>query len=306
MRITVLGTGGVGGYFGARLAAAGHDVRFIARGAQLAALRAGGLRVHSPLGDLHLPQVQAGDDPAAFGKADVVLCCVKLWDIEAAARALLPVLGADTAVISLQNGVVKDDLLRAVLGAPAVVPGVAYISATIAEPGLIAHTGVMAKIAFGELDGSESPRLQRLRDACVAAGIGAVLSADIRRALWEKFVFLSSFSAATAAARVPLGVLRSQPAPRALLLALLEEAAAVARAEGVDLPPDFAPRQLAFMDTLPEGLRASMAHDLARGNRLEVQWLSGDVVARGTRQGVPTPKHAALAAVLGVHAGGRG
>jgi 2-dehydropantoate 2-reductase len=304
MRITIMGAGAVGAYFGGRLAQAGEDVRFIARGAHLAALQADGLRLASPLGDLHLPHVQASADPTEFGPCDIVIFGVKLWDTEAAARQLLPVMTPQTAVISMQNGVVKDDLLAGVLGAAAVVPGVAYISATIEAPGTIRQVGNMAKLAFGESDGSISDRLQQMAQACTAAGVDHGLSRDIRRVVWEKFVFLSSFSAATAAARLPIGPLRTDPASRAVLLALLEEATAVARAEGVVLPSDFAAGRLAVMDTLPEGMRASMAHDLERGHRLEVPWLSADVAARGKRLGVATPTHAALAGVLAPHAGG--
>ena len=306
MRITIMGTGGVGGYFGGRLAQAGVDVRFIARGAHLAALQSEGLRLISPQGDLHLPKVQASADPATFGPCDVVMFGVKLWDTETAARALLPVVSAETAVISFQNGVVKEEMLRSVLGKAPVVPGVAYVSATIDAPGVIRHVGTLAKLAFGESDGSVSPRLQALAEVCTAAGVDHVLSTDIQRALWEKFVFLSSVSAATAAARLPVGRLRADPSARAVLLALFEEAAAVARAEGVALPADFAQKRLGIVDSLPEGMKASMAHDLERGNRLEVPWLSADVVARGLRLGVPTPTHAALAGVLAPHAqGGR-
>lgn len=306
MRITIMGTGGVGGYFGGRLAQAGVDVRFIARGAHLAALRADGLRLLSPAGDLHLPKVQASADPAHFGPTDVVMFGVKLWDTQSAAQALLPAMGDSTAVISFQNGVVKEELLRSVLGAGPVVPGVAYISATIDSPGVIRHVGTLAKLAFGESDGSVSPRLQALSDACTAADVDHVLSTNIQRALWEKFVFLSSLSAATAAARLPVGRLRAEPSARAVLLALMEEAAEVARAEGVHLPPDFAAKRLDVIDTLPDGMKASMAHDLERGNRLELPWLSADVVARGARLGVPTPTHAALAGVLAPYAGGSG
>ena len=201
MRIAVMGTGGVGGYFGARLAASGCDVSFIARGAQLAALKLNGLKVSSGGGDLHLPSVRATDDPREVGPVDLVLFGVKLWDTAAAAEAIKPLIGEDTAVVSFQNGVVKDDILRQVLGQRSVIGGVCYIAATIAEPGLIRHSGTMQKLVFGEYDGSVSERVTRLRDACVKAGIDQDLSTNIRQAVWQKFVFLVGLSGTTATTR---------------------------------------------------------------------------------------------------------
>ena len=304
MRITIMGTGGVGGYFGARLAHAGADVSFVARGRQLQALREHGLRIESPRGDLHLPQVHATDDPSTLGTADLVLFGVKLWDTEAAAAQIRPIVGAHTAVVSLQNSVVKDDLLRAVLGDAAVVGGACYIAATIAEPGLIRHTGTMQKIAVGEFDGQRSERLERFAAACTAAGIDHEISADIQRTIWEKFVFLVALSGVTTTARVPIGRIRSEPRTRAFWRDVMLEVAAVARAEGVPLAEDFVDKRIAFADTLPETMTSSMHHDLDRGNRLEVPWLAGDVAARGLRLGVPTPCNRAIADLLAVHAMG--
>ena len=304
MRITIMGTGGVGGYFGARLAHAGADVNFVARGRQLQALREHGLRIESPLGDLHLPQVHATDDPSTLGTADLVLFGVKLWDTEAAAAQIRPIVGAHTAVVSLQNSVVKDDLLRAVLGDAAVVGGACYIAATIAEPGLIRHTGTMQKIAVGEFDGQRSERLERFAAACTAAGIDHEISADIQRTIWEKFVFLVALSGVTTTARVPIGRIRNEPRTRAFWRDVMLEVAAVARAEGVPLAEDFVDKRIAFADTLPETMTSSMHHDLDRGNRLEVPWLAGDVAARGLRLGVPTPCNRAIADLLAVHAMG--
>ena len=305
MRILVMGSGGVGGYFGGRLAQAGHDVTFIARGAHLAALRAQGLRVQSPLGDLHLPQVRASDDPAAGGTPDIVIFGVKLWDTAAAARALQPLLAPDSAVLSFQNGVVKDDMLREALGARHVAGGVAYIAASIGEPGLIRHVGTMARLVFGEHDGHASERLARFAMACAEAGITHELSHHIRQALWEKFVFLASVSATTTLARLPLGPIRDHPRSRTFLHDLLEEAVQVARAEGVALPPEYAESRLAFADGLPATMTSSMHHDLERGNRLELPWLSGDVVARGRRLGIATPCNRAVVDMLSLHADGR-
>ena len=302
MRIVIMGTGGVGGYFGARLAHAGADVSFVARGRQLQALREGGLRVESTLGNLHLPQVQATDDPATLGSADLVLFGVKLWDTEAAAAQIRPLIGPQTAVVSLQNSVVKDDILRGVLGDAAVAGGACYIAATIAEPGLIRHTGTMQKIAVGEFDGQPSARLQRFGQACQAAGIAHEISANIRQTIWEKFVFLVGLSGVTSAARVSLGPILAQPRTRAFLRDVMLEVAAVARAEGVSIAADFVDQRIAFADTLPAAMTSSMHHDLERGNRLELPWLAGDVVARGLRLGVPTPCNRAINDLLAVHA----
>lgn len=305
MHITIMGTGGIGGYFGARLANAGCDVTFVARGAQLAALREHGLRIESPLGNLHLPKVQATDDPASIGTTELVLFGVKLWDTAAAAEAIKPLIGEHTAVVSFQNGVVKDDILSQVLGQRSVIGGVCYIAATIAEPGLIRHSGAMQKLVFGEYDGGVSERVQSLRDACVKAGIDQELSTDIRQTVWQKFVFLVGLSGATATTRTPIGVIRRNERARAFLRDTMDEVVQVARAEGVPLAVDFADDRLAFCDQLPATMTSSMHNDLERGGRLEVAWLSGDVVARGQRLGIPTPCNRAIFDILSVHSEGQ-
>lgn len=304
MRIAIMGTGGVGGYFGARLAASGCDVSFIARGSHLAALRAEGLRVTSPHGDLHLRQVQATDDPASIGPVDIVIFGVKLWDTQAAAQATLPLVGPRTAVISFQNGVVKDDILKAALGAPAVVGGVCYIAATIAAPGVIAHTGAMHKLIFGEYTGDRSERLRHFQAACAKAGFDAEISDDIRKTIWQKFVFLVGLSASTATTRSPIGKIRAHPASRRLLADLMQEVVAVGIAEGVPLAPDFVDDRMRFADQLPEAMTSSMHTDLERGNRLEVAWLSGDVSRRGAALDVPTPVNTTVHHILALHAEG--
>lgn len=304
MRIAIMGSGGVGGYFGARLAQAGEDVCFVARGAHLAAMREHGLRVESARGDTHLARPNVTDDPAGLGTADVVLVGVKLWDTEAAARAIAPLVGPDTAVVSFQNGVQKDEILREVLGEAPVMGGVAYIAATIDRPGVIAHTGTMQRLVFGEYDGSRSPRAEALLAACERAGIDAELSTDIRRELWQKFVFLVAFSGTTSVIRRPIGPIRAHPQTRALFLDAMDEAIAVGRAEGVDLPADFAENRLTFADSLPAEMTSSMHHDLERGNRLELPWLSGDVVRRGKVAGIPTPVNRVISDVLTLYAQG--
>ena len=305
MKIAVMGSGGVGGYFGGRLAHAGCDVAFIARGAHLAALRERGLEIRSALGDIALPRVRASDDPRTLGPVDLVLFSVKLWDSETAARALAPLLGPHTGIVSLQNGVQKDDLLRRVCGEPAVMGGVAYIGARIAHPGVIEHTGTLQRLVFGEYDGLRSARAEALLEACRRAGIDAELSGDIRREIWEKFVFLVGLSATTATMRVPIGRVRGHPQARAFLFEVMQEVVAVGRAHGVALAEDYAATRLAFCDDLPADMTSSMYHDLERGNPLELAWLSGGVVELGAAFGVPTPTNRAVRDILALHARGR-
>jgi 2-dehydropantoate 2-reductase len=305
MKIAIMGSGGVGGYFGARLAQGGCDVYFIARGAHLAAMREHGLVVESGLGEVHIPQVKVTDDPRTLPAVDLVLFSVKLWDTEAAARSIKSLFGADTGIVSFQNGVQKDDLLRGVFGEKAVMGGVGYIATTIGRPGVIKHTGTLQRLVFGEYDGHRSPRAEALLDACRKGGIDAELSTDIRRQIWEKFVFLVGLSGTTTTMRVPIGAVRAHPRTRAFLLDLMREAVAVGRAQGVALDEDYAEKRLAFCDGLPEDMTSSMHHDLERGNPLEVQWLSGGVVQLGEKAGVPTPANRAVWDILALHAAGR-
>lgn len=305
MKIAVMGSGGVGGYFGARLAEAGCEVGFVARGAHLDAMRREGLRVESALGAAHLVNPRVTDDPSTLGKVDLVVFAVKLWDTEAAAERIRPLIGPETAVVSLQNGVQKDDVLRKVLGPEPVMGGVCYIAAVIERPGVIRHTGTMQRLVFGEYDGRRSPRSEAFLEACRRARIDVELSSDVRRAIWEKFVFLVAMSGATAATRMPIGRVRSHPMTRAFLLDLMRETIAVGRAYGVDIDPSFADERLSFFDTLPADTTASMHHDLERGNRLELMWLAGGVVALGEAAGVPTPLNRAVRDVLVLHADGK-
>jgi 2-dehydropantoate 2-reductase len=305
MRIVVMGTGGVGGYFGARLAQGGSDVVFIARGAHLAALREHGLTVESKLGDVTLPKVQATDDPSTVESVDVVLISVKLWDTEAACRAISPIVGPATSVLSLQNGVQKDDVLRPILGSEPLLGAVSYISSTIARPGVISHTGTVQKLVFGEYDGRRSARAEALLEACRRGGIDVELSADIRKSIWEKFVFLVGLSAVTTAVRSSIGPILTNPRTRRFLLDVMREVVAVGRAAGVPLSAEYAENHLAFYDSLPAEMVASMYHDLERGNRLEVDWLSGGVVELGQAVGVATPLNRAVRDILALHANGK-
>jgi len=299
-----MGAGALGGYFGARLAAAGNDVAFIARGVHLAAIRRDGLRVTSARGDLHLRDVAATDDPSALAPADVVMVGVKLWDTEAAAEAIKPLMRQGTAVVSFQNGVNKDDVLRRILGRDAVIGGVAQIGAVIESPGVIAHTGTMAKLIFGEFDNRRSPRIEALLAACVAAGIDADIPADINLAIWEKFAFLVPMAACTASMRSTIGPIRANPHAFGFLLDVMQEVVAVGRALGVALPADFAEQRRAFIEGLPPQMTASMAGDLARGNRLELPWLSGAVVEFGEKAGVSTPLNRAVRDILALYVNG--
>jgi 2-dehydropantoate 2-reductase len=306
MRFVIMGAGGLGGYFGARLAAAGNDVAFVARGAHLAAIRSDGLRVTSALGELHLRDVIATDDPSTLRPADVVIVAVKLWDTEAAAEAVRPLVRPGTAVVSFQNGVNKDDELRRILGRDAVIGGVGQIGVVIGSPGVIVHTGTMAKLIFGELENRRSARVEALHTACVTAGIDAEIADDITLAIWQKFVFLVGMSGCTASMRSPIGPIRANPQARGFLLDVVREAVTVGRAMGIALPEDYAEQRMAFIDALPAEMTASMQGDLARRNRLELPWLSGSVVELGARLGVPTPLNRAIRDVLSLYVNGGG
>lgn len=306
MKISVMGSGGVGGFYGGRLAHAGCDVTFVARGAHLEAMRENGLLIENEAqGDIHLPKVNVTDDPATIGPVDLVIIAVKLWDTEAAARAIRPIVGPRTAVLSIQNGVIKDEILRREFGEAAVMGGVAYVGTRIARPGVIRQTGTLQRLVFGEYDGRRSTRAEALLEALLRAGIQAELSTDIRRTLWEKYVFLVGLSGTTATMRVPIGPIRSNPQTRAFLLDMLEETVAVGRAHGVALPENYAEDRLAFADGVAADMTSSMHHDLERGNPLEVEWLSGGVVRLGRQVGVPTPVNRAVWDILALHAAGR-
>ncbi|HXF81045.1 MAG TPA: 2-dehydropantoate 2-reductase [Usitatibacter sp.] len=305
MKIAMMGAGGVGGFFGGRLANCGYDVTFVARGKHLEALRREGLTIENePQGDIRVARVKATADPAEVGPVDLVILSVKLWDTADAARAIAPMVGPSTGVLSLQNGVVKDDILREFFPAGQVMGGVGYVATHISRPGVIHQTGTMQRIVVGEYDGRESDRARFLHEALLKAGVKAELSGDVRRAIWEKYVFLVGLSATTTTMRKPLGPIRSNAQSRAFLLEVMREVVAVGRALGVALPPDYAEQRLAFADTLPEDMTSSMHHDLERGNRLEVKWLSGGVVDLGRGAGVPTPANRAVCDILALHAEG--
>jgi 2-dehydropantoate 2-reductase len=303
MRIAFIGAGGVGGYFGARLIAVGEDVTFIARGAHLAAIQSSGLRVESPKGSVHLHNVKATDAAASVGTVDVVLLTVKMYDLEAAAAMVKPLVDRNTAVITLQNGVEAVDIVSRYLDRDNVVGGVAYVAAVIAEPGLIRHTSLEGLI-FGELDGRRSERLTALEGVCRRAGIDARVSEHIDVDLWSKFARLSVFSGMTAVTRSPIGVLRSDPDLYNMLQNACRETIRVGRARGVALPETLMGEIVQMVQSLPHHAKASMLEDLERGKRLELPWLSGAVVRLGEDAGVATPIHSFIATVLKPHVGG--
>jgi 2-dehydropantoate 2-reductase len=304
MRIAVIGAGGVGGTFGAALAKAGGDVTFVARGAHLAAMRTRGLSVLGPRGDVHLLPTQATDDPASIGPVDFVLFCVKLWDVESAGASIRPLVGPDTAVIPLQNGIDSSERLIPILGKDAVMGGVAHISATIVEPGVIRQTGSFMRLLFGELDGRPSARGAAFDSLCHSAGFDSVNSGDIQIAMWEKFVLLATNSSVVALTRLPFGKLRDDPEVFALFERGVAEVAAVGRASGIGLPADIEARLLRATRSFPPDMLPSMAVDLLRGNRLELPWLAGKVVALGRELGVPTPTYEVMYAALKPYANG--
>ena len=298
MRIAVIGAGGVGGAFGAALAKAGADVTFVARGAHLKAMRDNGLRITGDRGETHLQPTRATDDPASIGPVDYVLFCVKLWDVESAGSAIKPLVGPDTAVITLQNGIDSHERLIPILGQRAVMPGVAQISATIAAPGVIRQTGTFMRLVFGEPEGSRSARAEAFLAVCQKAGFDATNSGQILTDLWMKFILLASNAAITAATRKPLGLLRDDPDIAPLFAQTYAEVAAVGRAKGISIPLDAVEKVVGFNRNTPPMMMASMAHDLIKGNRIELPWLSGKVVSLGRQFGVPTPAHEILYAIL--------
>jgi 2-dehydropantoate 2-reductase len=306
MRIAVMGTGGVGGYFGGRLASAGEDVTFVARGSHLAAIQRDGLKITSALGDATIAPARATDDPASVGPVDIVIFTVKLYDTEAAAEAIRPLIAPGAGVVTFQNGIAGPEVLARKLGAEHVMGGVAKIAAVIAEPGVIRHTGTMAELSFGELDGSASARVAALAAALEASGVRHTVSADIRREIWDKMVFLSTFAGLTSLIRLPIGPIRGDLETRRLLRDGLAEALAVARAAGAGLPEDLVDQILERIDRLPFEMKSSMLQDLEGGKRLELAWLSGTLARMGRDLGVATPVHALIATALKLHAQGQG
>jgi 2-dehydropantoate 2-reductase len=304
MRIAVVGTGGIGGPYGAALAGAGAEVTFVARGAHLEAMRQNGLRVEGDRGEIHIRPAHATDDIAGIGTVDFVLFCVKLWDVEGVGRQLRAIVGPGTAVVPLQNGVDAAERLIPILGDEAVMGGIAFVTGNIVSPGVIRQTGTYQSMTFGELDGRLSERGQRLRNLCEMAGFEGVLSPDIKVPLWEKFILIVPASGLNALTRVPLGRWREDPDLVALYEAALRETVAVGLAEGVGLPPDCIDNGMALMRSMPAHHMTSMGNDLLRGNRLELPWFAGKVVELGRRHDIPTPVNGFIYAALKPHING--
>ena len=291
MRIAIYGAGGLGGFYGARLACAGNDVAFIARGAHLAAMRAHGLRVSSPLGDMHLTEPVATDDPADVGPVDLVLVAVKTWQVPEVAAAMGPLLGERTLVLPFLNGVEASDELAAVVGAERVLGGLSKVFSRIESPGVIHHFTPNVFVAFGELDGADSARVRTLRDMFSAAGVDAEVSPAIRVELWKKLLLVSSWAGLGALARSPMGVLREQPGTRALIDRSMDEGLAVARATGHAVDSAYKDEMWAFYGAMPAGATASMQRDIMDGRPSELDAWNGAICRFGARAGVETPVH---------------
>lgn len=304
MRIAVIGTGGVGGYFGARLAQAGHDVAFVARGPHLDAIRRHGLKIEHESAPVHITTANATDDLATIGPVDVAMVCTKLWDVESTAPKLEPLVADGGIAIPFQNGIEAPDMLRDALGRDHVAGGIAYVNARIARPGVISITGALSRMRVGSFFGIGESTINAFADAGRAAGYGVEVPDDIRRALWEKFGMFSAMSGTTALVRQPIGVIRGDPHLRAMFERAVRESVDVGRAEGVTLSDDFVDKQLAFIDALDPAATASMARDLLAGHRLELPWLSGAVVRLGRKHGVSTPIHDTIYAALKPYANG--
>jgi len=302
MRIAAMAAGAVGGYFAARMAAAGHDVFFIARGANLEAIKKNGLTIESVHGDLHLPKPNVTDDPAQVGPVDIVIFAVKLWDTEQAAAATRPMVGPKTRVITLQNGIDSVERIGTVLPPDCVVGGTAAIGSTIAAPGVISQISKFAGIRFGRADNKPDETLQTFVEAAKAAKVDAAITPDILYELWFKFILLAATSGATATLRSSMGPIVADPELRAFVRQLMQETYDVGKAKGVKMEPSIVDKRMDYViNTMPPAMKASMAHDLDRGNRLELDWLSGKVRALGHELGIPTPASDTVWTVLKLH-----
>ena len=305
MRIAAMAAGAVGGYFGGRMAAAGHNVAFIARRAHLDAIRRDGLKIESVHGDLHLRNVTATDDPKQVGPVDIVLFAVKLWDTETAAELARPLVGPNTRVITLQNGVDSYERVSGVLGADKTIAGTAYIATVIKAPGVVSHTSKFAILRCGRIDGAPDARLDDFVEAAKAAHIDIQPQADMNRERWQKFIFLSSMAGVNCTTRLDIGQVLADPDTRAFYRKLMEECLKVGQASGAKVPDNWVDDRMVFSDNAPPGMKASMLHDLEAGNRLELDWLNGKVVALGRTFGISTPASDAVYAAVKLHRMGR-
>ena len=291
MRIVVFGTGGVGGYFGGRVAQSGEDVTFIARGEHLRAIQTSGLRVDSPFGDFLIHPAKATDDVTEAGQADLVIVAVKAWQVPEVARAMKPVVGPATTILPLENGVEAPDQLAAELGSERVIGGLCKIVSYIVEPGHIRHAGFEPSVTFGELNNRRTKRVERIQETFTKAGISSTVATDIKVALWTKFLFIISFSGIGALRGKPAGEIRTNPESRALLLKAMDEVYAVGRARGVDLPEDSVEKAMATVDSLPDDGTSSMQRDIASGRPSELESQNGAIVRMAREVGVEAPTH---------------
>ncbi len=305
MRIVVIGTGGVGGYFGARLTEAGENVTFVARGAHFEAIKSRGLTVYSALGDMHLKDVQCTDNTRDIGHADIVMIAVKLWATDEAIQNAKPLLGKNTGIISFQNGILAEESLIAAYSSQHAMGGVANIAALIEEPGIIRHNGNMASLAFGELNNTQSERARSLLAACSRANIKAEIPDDINRAIWEKYIRLVTMSAMTTLCRMPIGPIRDEIHTRNLLSQILSEIIDVGKAKGLKFSDNVFQEQLDIIDGYPPSMVASMCGDLRRGYPLEVPWFSGTIARLGKELNIPTPANGFVYAALKLFEHGR-
>ncbi len=291
MRIAVFGAGAVGGYFGGRLAQSGQEVVFIARGEHLKALKENGLRIDDPEGESDIFSVQATDNPVEVGEVDAVILGVKAWQVAEAAELIRPLLGAQSYVVPLENGVEAPITLSKALGSQHIFGGLCYIAGFIVGPGHIRHAGITPRVAFGELDNRPSDRAQRLLEAFRASGISAEVPPDIHAAMWKKFVFIASISGVGAVTRAPMGVIRSVPETRAMLESAVKEVAEVASNRGISLGEGMVSVTMDIIDSLPEDSTASMQRDIMEGRPSELSYQNGSVVRLGAEVRTPTPVH---------------
>ncbi len=291
MKIAIYGSGGVGGYFGGRLAHAGLDVTFVARGEHLAALRASGLRVSSLAGDFTVATVQATDDPTTIGPCDVVIVAVKAWQLPAIVPGLRALVGATTGVVPLLNGIEAPYVLADALGRSSVAGGTCRIVSRVATPGVIEHLAAVPEVQVGALGGGSHPRLEALIAALVDAGVDARQVDDIEGALWEKLVFIAAYGGVGSLVGAPIGAVRSDPTSRAMLEQALREGEAIARARGIAVADDLVPRTMAYLDALPSGATTSLQRDLEAGRPSELDDWNGALVRAATATGVQAPVH---------------
>lgn len=306
MKVAVIGSGGVGGFYGLKLVRAGHDVTFVARGAHLDAMRASGLHIENESGIVEsLPSVNVTDDILSLERPDLIIIAVKMWDLEANVSILKKIAGPDTAVLSLQNGVIKDICLKRNFGESAVMGGVAYVATSIGRPGVIKQVGPMQRIRVGEYSGRTTTRSQELVSAFASNGVDALLVDDIERVLWEKYAFLVGLSSMTCMTHLTIGPVREHEDSRALLQTLFDEVVALGRARGVNLPEDYASQCMKLADDVAYSMTSSMYHDLEKGNRLELPWLSGGIVSLAREVGMSVPANTFATQVLAPYVDGR-